>query len=356
MEKHLIKKTLVFAVIILFIYMSITPSSAFNNIKKSTTLVSSGNTLYVGGNGTGNYTRIQDAVDNASDGDTVFIYDDLSPYNENLKVNKSINLIGEDKNTTIINGNGSKWYTIFIDEGLFGVTVNGFTIVGGSRSGISMIGSSFCIFENNVIHSNYYGIELWGEYCTDNIIRNNNISNNYIGIYIYIGSNYNNISYNFISNNLYAGIKTEIPSVCNNISYNHISNNQYGIRFDPYYGRGKNNVFSILNVLQLRHSYVLSNNISFNGVGVYIYGWVTNYILKNNFIFNDKDAYFEFRPWNVWKGNYWNRTRFLPYPIYGKVELLLLNFILDYFGTYINPIRWVVFDWHPAQEPYDIVK
>ena len=42
----------------------------------------SGNTLYVGGSGPGNYTRIQDAIDNASDGDTVFVYDDSSPYFE----------------------------------------------------------------------------------------------------------------------------------------------------------------------------------------------------------------------------------------------------------------------------------
>jgi hypothetical protein len=31
------------------------------------------NTLYVGGNGQGNYTRIQDAINNASYGDTVFV-------------------------------------------------------------------------------------------------------------------------------------------------------------------------------------------------------------------------------------------------------------------------------------------
>jgi len=31
-----------------------------------------GRTLYVGGNGPNNYTRIQDAVDDASDGDTIF--------------------------------------------------------------------------------------------------------------------------------------------------------------------------------------------------------------------------------------------------------------------------------------------
>ena len=33
-----------------------------------------GNTLYVGGSGPGNYTKIQDAINDANDGDTVYVY------------------------------------------------------------------------------------------------------------------------------------------------------------------------------------------------------------------------------------------------------------------------------------------
>ena len=39
-----------------------------------------GNTLYVGGSGPKNYSTIQEAINDASDGDTVFVYDDSSPY------------------------------------------------------------------------------------------------------------------------------------------------------------------------------------------------------------------------------------------------------------------------------------
>ena len=52
---------------------------------------------YVGGSGPGNYTRIQDAIDDASNDDTAFVYAASSPYYENVIVNKSINLMGEDK-------------------------------------------------------------------------------------------------------------------------------------------------------------------------------------------------------------------------------------------------------------------
>ena len=36
-----------------------------------------GNILYVGGSGPGNFTSIQDAVNNASEGDTVFVFDEV---------------------------------------------------------------------------------------------------------------------------------------------------------------------------------------------------------------------------------------------------------------------------------------
>ena len=65
----------------------------------------SANTLYIGGSGPGNYSTIQDAIDMASVGDTVFVYSGL--YYENLIVNKTIDLIGINKETSIIDGNGS---------------------------------------------------------------------------------------------------------------------------------------------------------------------------------------------------------------------------------------------------------
>jgi hypothetical protein len=45
-----------------------------------------GNTLYVGGNEPNNYTAIQHAVDNATSGDTVFVYS--GTYNEQVVIKK----------------------------------------------------------------------------------------------------------------------------------------------------------------------------------------------------------------------------------------------------------------------------
>ncbi|EMR74892.1 parallel beta-helix repeat (two copies) [Thermoplasmatales archaeon SCGC AB-540-F20] len=65
-----------------------------------------GTTLYVGGTGPNNYTKIQDAINDASDGYTVFVYNDSSPYYESIIIDKSINLVGEDRDSTHIAGGG----------------------------------------------------------------------------------------------------------------------------------------------------------------------------------------------------------------------------------------------------------
>ena len=46
------------------------------------------------------YQFIQDGIDNASDGDTVFVYSGI--YYEQVTVDKSITFEGEDRNSTII--------------------------------------------------------------------------------------------------------------------------------------------------------------------------------------------------------------------------------------------------------------
>jgi len=44
------------------------------NSKHVSTATKVGNILYVGGDGEGNYTNIQDAINDAKDGDTIFVY------------------------------------------------------------------------------------------------------------------------------------------------------------------------------------------------------------------------------------------------------------------------------------------
>ena len=99
--------------------------------EKTSHTMTTGNILYVGGSGPGNYTRIQDAIDNASDGDTVFVYQGI--YLEcNISVDKGIILLGENKNTTHIDGQGS---LVIFYINVSNVTVRNFTLEHTSGSG-----------------------------------------------------------------------------------------------------------------------------------------------------------------------------------------------------------------------------
>jgi nitrous oxidase accessory protein NosD len=90
-------------------------------------VVGAASTLYVGGGGGNNYTSIQGAIDAAIPGDTIYVFDDSSPYNENVIVNKSVNLIGENKDTTVIYG-GSSGARVRIESDW--VNISGFTVTG----------------------------------------------------------------------------------------------------------------------------------------------------------------------------------------------------------------------------------
>jgi len=74
------RKIITLGIMLLFLGMTISSSTEIYLEKQSTIATLGGNTLYVGGSGPGNYTSIQDAIDDASDGDTVYVYDDSSPY------------------------------------------------------------------------------------------------------------------------------------------------------------------------------------------------------------------------------------------------------------------------------------
>ena len=102
MNKPYVKKILAVIVFLLFMGMNVVSSTGTVVEKKSTIPISDGNILYVGGSGGGNYSTIQSAIDDANSGDTVFVYDDSSPYYENIEIDKSINLIGENRETTKI--------------------------------------------------------------------------------------------------------------------------------------------------------------------------------------------------------------------------------------------------------------
>jgi hypothetical protein len=190
------------------------------------------NWLYVGGSGPGNYTSIQNAIDNASVGDTVFVYS--GTYEGYVVINKAIHLIGEVKNTTSIIGYFAYTISLVTD----GIEMRGFTILNNASRGEGVrIDSSYNIFTDNIIDIPNDRIRLFGSNNTfsantikntylyisgdDNIISDNTfinylyepLTNGLYGIYFMDCWN-NNVSHNSFYN---AGLYISLENVCNNV-------------------------------------------------------------------------------------------------------------------------------------------
>ena len=73
----------------------------FTIINTEAASISKGNIITVDKNGDGDYTTIQEAINNAKSGSTIYVKN--GKYPEILDIRKQIKLIGEDKESTIIN-------------------------------------------------------------------------------------------------------------------------------------------------------------------------------------------------------------------------------------------------------------
>jgi len=342
-----IKKVFAVTIILLFFSVSVIPSTGTTDVKQIVMPTTSGDTLYVGGNGTGNYSKIQDAIDNASDGDTVYVYDDSSPYYENLILDKSISLIGEDRDSTIINGkNDRDVIKKVIDLTADGVTVSGFTIQKIENDQNNVTSLIFIQSDSNVISGNIITGNTW------------------CGIDIFF-SECNTISGNIIGEGLGDGIALA-DAINNNISGNIIKGCQMGINIEWYSNNNSifgntitDNTWGILTGFHSINDIISLNNISYNFYGILAMNCLNYEIIKNNFIGNNWSALFVYslpgiflfgiqyktlryiRSTIKWDGNYWNKPRSLPKPILGQFPP-------------IGMMPWVQFDWHPAKEPYNI--
>ena len=235
------KKLLAVTVILMFLSMIIFPSSGIQIENKPIITSNRGNTLYVGGSGPNNYTKIQNAIDNASKGDTVFVYDDNSPYYEKIVVNKSLNLIGESRETTNI----KKLYDDYVIKITADwVNISEFTIDYASDIGIKICSNNTTINKNKILLMWDAGIEINSNYT--------NIINNYI--------------YQFIQN----GISITSCSKGNIILNNTITSDEY------YYQQNG------IKLVSSNSNTIMENNVSTNHFGINIQSSINNTILDNN--------------------------------------------------------------------------
>lgn len=137
--------------------------------------------ITVDDNGGGNYSTIQEAVNNAQNGDTILVSHGL--YKENIKVNKELTILSH---STLLGDQTDRTYVIGAvpEEGIFdirssNVTIEGFHIVGSPlgtgfhKTGIYLERVQKCCLINNTFILNDLGIFLngsQGNYISGNLI------------------------------------------------------------------------------------------------------------------------------------------------------------------------------------------
>ena len=340
-------KGLVLGIIVLFVGIIVIPSNAiFLNDKISTydevfsIPMDSRGIIYVDDDNTGGpwdgtlehpYQYIQDGVDDAVEGDTVYVFNGI--YYEHIKIIKSsIKLVGEDKSTTIIDGSG-KCNVILIENTSNYNQICNFTIRKGNCGGIQC-NSNYNTIYNNIIINNENGISLSYHRNKDGV-SSNNIYNNILdnnecwGINLDDGCSNNNIYRNIVSNNGMFGIRLYSSSF--NVVYkNQVHNNsRWNIWVNYWYNS------------------IVNNDIRDSKTGIFLIGAFVNTIKKNNFIGNNLNADFDWAFGTRWKGNYWDDwVGFGPKPIYGTISSTY---------PYGEPTEVVNFDFRPARKPYDII-
>ena len=190
----------------------------------------SGKTWYVDDEGGEDFTKIEDAIANAIQGDKIYIFN--GTYNENLLINKTLTIIGENKDKVILNGSDSE--TIIEVKAEF-VNISTLTILNCSfhGCGIKFEYTKFSIIENIKFIECGSGVDLYNS--NNNTIRNISFEHlSRTGIHL-TNSKYNNIENNQFIKNSMTGILFH-NSNYNKIINNYIVKNKNGIRIheSPY--------------------------------------------------------------------------------------------------------------------------
>lgn len=175
-------------------------------------------TLFVGGAGPNNHTSIQEAIDASFPGDTIYVYS--GTYHENVIVNRTLSLIGEDKNTTTINGSGSD-YVVQVTADW--VNITHFTVTNGGSwwddAGIGLYGVRNTHITNNNISSNlHHGIHV-EQSENVSIVRNKISSNSEMGIRLYHAKNVTIVENEIRDNSrgLYSSTSSNVATRANEI-------------------------------------------------------------------------------------------------------------------------------------------
>ena len=219
------------------------------------------------------YRFIQDAVNVSEKDSIIFVCNGV--YYEHILLTQTVSLIGENKETTIIDGSSSSG--VIKIQGGDNIFIKNFTIQNGidetetSGWGILTESTEFLVVSDTIITNNEDGIII-GENSKNCMILSSAIMDNDVGVGIY------NSSANLI----------------------------------------------------------YSNTINDNNVNVMLYQSKDNLIANNNIYGGKKNAYF-FNSYDQFDGNYWGVSGWI-HLIAGLMEIPSLGFVIPWIKFDVNPL------------------
>jgi parallel beta-helix repeat protein len=253
-------------------------------------------TLYVG-TGPGNYTDVQLAIDMAEAGDTVFVYS--GKYNESPLIDKTLTLIGEDWETTIINGEGNS-FGIYLSNADY-INVSGFT-VHSADTNFQLYNADHATIRGNIIKE--AGANAMKITASNNsLVENNRFIGNLKGLLISSHSNNNVVKNNVMNSTTNKSISIVDESHGNLVEGNQISGYDIGILV--YAGENtilKNNIISDcvegLTLIDLLDISIIDHTFTDNDKAIKLLSataQIANCTLQgsvsNDLIINDPDDY-----------------------------------------------------------------
>ncbi|MEM3623249.1 MAG: NosD domain-containing protein, partial [Candidatus Bathyarchaeia archaeon] len=269
--------------------------------------------LFVDDDKPADFNTIQSAINAANDTNTIYIYN--GTYYENINVNKTISIVGENAEATIIDGRKLDNVVNIIKSSvkIFDIKILNSSTTLSHDAGISILNYS-CKIVGCIITNNMIGIKVQSTNSAG--ISQNTIDNNSYGIMI-INSSNTDLTNNFVKDNSY-GIYL-LNSSYAKITSSSITNNTYGLTLSStlcnYNELSSNNIsFNGVGITLNYSSYnqIINSNISSNlNYGIWINAANNNQIYSNNFINNSNQVYVSAsaNQWNIsypQGGNYWD--------------------------------------------------
>jgi nitrous oxidase accessory protein len=217
-------KTIQLIIIFVFLFMLLSGCDDHKNSNDN-------NMIFVNQDGTNDFMTIQEAINHADQNQTIYVYGGI--YFENIVIeNKTVNLIGAQKEQTIIDGRNTSDVISVLENG--GVNLLNFTIRNSGSQHTYPYDAGIDIRSNqNSISHNIFLNNSFGIYCQfgdqNNFSQNTFLGNKDLGIFINSQSNYNHIFNNIFTQN-YGAIRVK-SSRFNIITENSIVDNKEGMFF-----------------------------------------------------------------------------------------------------------------------------